>query len=146
MLDVGGEHAQLHHLLNVVVPVGGGEVAAGAVGFDVVVTVEADLGAGGAAEDVDHGEQAHALVGAQGCADGFLCEDGAVEALGWIAADVAVVAVVVHLLAKVVHEDAAAADLGLGVLLHLVELFAKYQLLRRFRLFDESSASDYVLV
>ena len=75
---------------------------------------------------------AYLLVGAIQRTEGLLHQNSTIEAVGWVHANVAMVAVMVNVFSKVRKQDASATDVGLGILLHALQLLQIDALLTTF--------------
>ena len=121
------EYAELYHLRDVVVPFGLREVGSCPECADCVVACPHNVGAPLTAQNVYQREYAYgSAAGAHYGAERLLGKNGAVEARGLVAADVAIAAVAVALLAEVAKEHSAPAYPCLGVCLHTGELLEVY--------------------
>ena len=119
VLVVGNLHKpHLKHLQQIVVPVACRHVEASAERLQPLEAVRHHLRRRHAAQQVDEHREAHALLRAHNCREGFLHERRAVERLRRRVAHVAVAAVLLADFAEVVQQDAAPAHLRLGILLH----------------------------
>ena len=125
LVELIGRHfhqALRQHLLEVLPPGLVRQVAAGAVGRNVVVALRQYLLAARAAQHVNEHTHGHLLLEPGDGRERLLRQHRAVKVLGWVLADVAIAAVGLDVFAEVAQQVLAAADRRGGVLVHAFEL------------------------
>ena len=112
------EKTIVEHLVDVAVPIEVGQILARTVGFELVVAMLQHGLVAHAAQDVNQQVDGHALLRAGAGRERLLGQQRAIEGGGWVAANVAVAAVVAQVFGKIVQQNATTAAGGLGKLLH----------------------------